>query len=322
MAGVLLADEAGVEVPHKLRAGALSQPSSMDPQKMLPSFILGQKDMKPNKSTKESLPFNNYLSSLPMKRVWQEDPYLDLDELSEWVPEWATRLSRTQILDVEAIQAYEALRASSSRSRASLNNPHRARVAQPIRIFKSGGYILSHLEAMLVQSRLSGALVVTRTIKDADCVVAKNTWSDGRGVNLSHHMRAARNRGIPFLLVDSLKARELVLKLRPLLIERGILDPMSGLMGQTSTSQSQHKLISLSADHEASEVKEAQQWRPSDGPAAARSRMKQKMISDIRSQVQGRLMDTEEIFELQVKVLRGEMTLPEFTMATRLPHDQ
>lgn len=40
---------------------------------------------------------------------------------------------------------------------------------------------------------------------------------------LSQHQAAARRRGIPFLLVSALKARELMLQIRPLLVERGVL---------------------------------------------------------------------------------------------------
>ena len=40
---------------------------------------------------------------------------------------------------------------------------------------------------------------------------------------LSQHQAAARRRGIPFLLVTALKARELMLQIRPLLVERGVL---------------------------------------------------------------------------------------------------
>lgn len=42
---------------------------------------------------------------------WQEDKDLDLDELGDWVPEWACRLSRRQLLDLEAAEAWRGLRA-------------------------------------------------------------------------------------------------------------------------------------------------------------------------------------------------------------------
>ena len=291
MAGILLADGLGLEVPSELKAKAVVRSPPMDHQ--LPSFILRQS--KPS----SSLPSNNPVSVIG-RDLWQEDQDLDLDELGEWVPDWACRMSRSQILDIEAMQAYEALRASS----------HSTPSCPPIRIFKSGGYVLAHLEAMLIQSRLNGVLEVTRTIKDADCVVAKSTWSDGRHVDLSHHKRAARHRGIPFVAVSSLRARELVLKLRPLLIERGLQDPSTALTHTTAARKIKadkikadmsiattcisrprmHMLISLSSD----DVKQAR-------PKQTRFESKGDRPSD------------EDILKLQGRVLRGEMTLVEFT---------
>ena len=123
------------------------------------------------------------------------------------------------------------------------------------------GYILADMVSMLSSSGLSGSLAVTRTLHDADCVVAKAAWNSGRHVNLtqvcglkdvratvscdSHltvhmscnlssphlsfthnsphlftqHRAAAQRRGIPFILLESLRARELVLKLKPLMMQ-------------------------------------------------------------------------------------------------------
>ena len=51
------------------------------------------------------------LLNLDLSGCWQEDPDLDLDELGDWVPEWACRLSRKQMLDLEAAEAWRGLRA-------------------------------------------------------------------------------------------------------------------------------------------------------------------------------------------------------------------
>jgi hypothetical protein len=91
-------------------------------------------------------------------------------------------------------------------------------------VFKGGGFVLRDLAAMLRASGLAHAITVTQHIREAHCVVAKVAWSRGRrAVNLEQHRSAAHNRGIPFLVVGSLRARELVLRLKPLLMERGML---------------------------------------------------------------------------------------------------
>ncbi|KAG1655842.1 hypothetical protein FOA52_008284 [Chlamydomonas sp. UWO 241] len=76
---------------------------------------------------------------------------------------------------------------------------------------------------MLHTSGLDGCLEATTQIAGADCILAKAAWNDGRRVDLRQHRAAARTRGIPFLLVPSLRARDVLLALVPLLLERHLL---------------------------------------------------------------------------------------------------
>ena len=66
---------------------------------------------------------------------WQEDPDLDLDELGDWVPEWACRLSRRELLDMEAAEAWRALREMGTHEGGGGDKGRRPCV----KMFKGGG---------------------------------------------------------------------------------------------------------------------------------------------------------------------------------------
>ncbi|GAX73697.1 hypothetical protein CEUSTIGMA_g1149.t1 [Chlamydomonas eustigma] len=161
---------------------------------------------------------------------WIEDPELDMDEVGDWVPEWASRMTRQQLLDLEAAEAWRMLRAAGRSSAKSNGGEENGLTSlrlhdKQVRIFKGGGYIMADLISMIRSAGLSHVMTVTQRIHEADCVVVKERWGSGRHVNLKQHRTAALNRGIPFIIVESLRAHELVLKLKPLLLQLGLLHP-------------------------------------------------------------------------------------------------
>lgn len=64
---------------------------------------------------------------------------------------------------------------------------------------------------------------LTDLVRKAHCIVAKERRDTGKRVNLAEHVAAARNAGIPFLLIERLDAQELVGVLRPLLVRKRIV---------------------------------------------------------------------------------------------------
>jgi hypothetical protein len=64
---------------------------------------------------------------------------------------------------------------------------------------------------------------LTNLVRKAHCVVAKAKRDNGKPVNLREHKAAARNAGIPFLLLPRLEPVALVGLLRPLLLQKRIV---------------------------------------------------------------------------------------------------
>ncbi len=141
-------------------------------------------------------------ATIAASNTWQEDPDLDLDELGDWVPTWACRMSREQFLNLEARQIWRGLRAWGSGSKEKAVGKDMSRRACPegqrqgemqqnkeeirkegadltggfedqgsdvakrtVKIFKSGGYVMSDLKALLHASGLSHILQVTQFIQ-------------------------------------------------------------------------------------------------------------------------------------------------------------
>ncbi len=111
MAGVELADATGVPVPEELRRRAVVHPPPTE--QLVHQWLatgrapLASADLTVNPADRPDPDLQ--------RRRWDEDPDLDLDELGDWVPEWASRLSRKQLLDMEAAEAWRGLRALGHR---------------------------------------------------------------------------------------------------------------------------------------------------------------------------------------------------------------
>eukprot|EP00798_Chlamydomonas_sp_ICE-L_P012517 gene12517-15732_t len=95
--------------------------------------------------------------------------------------------------------------------------------ARKLVIFKGGGYALADMQNLLQSSRLDRFLRISTTMEDADCVVARAEWKNGHRVDLKQQAEGANNRGIPLIMITSLSPKELLLLLRSLLMEHGLI---------------------------------------------------------------------------------------------------
>lgn len=77
--------------------------------------------------------------------------------------------------------------------------------------------------AAIVVTGLGHVMRLTNLMRKAHCIIAKERRDNGKRVNLSEHLAAARNANIPFLLIDRLEPQLLVALLRPLLLRKRIV---------------------------------------------------------------------------------------------------
>jgi hypothetical protein len=110
----------GVSIPKKVREVAVYHAPKLD--KLVSQYLHSGNAAVPQQPQladgfrrQVSNPNSNQQAScrsVQQLACWMEDPELDLDELGDWVPEWACRMTRQQLLDLEAAEAWRMLRTS------------------------------------------------------------------------------------------------------------------------------------------------------------------------------------------------------------------
>ncbi|KAJ9522127.1 hypothetical protein QJQ45_005149 [Haematococcus lacustris] len=90
-------------------------------------------------------------------------------------------------------------------------------------LFKGGGFVAADLSHLIERAGLQGVLRLQGRLQGADCIVCKARWRSGKRVDLRQLRSAALNRGIPLLLLRSLRLTDVLLTLRPLLVDQGLV---------------------------------------------------------------------------------------------------
>ncbi|KAJ9522928.1 hypothetical protein QJQ45_023718 [Haematococcus lacustris] len=198
-------------------------------------------------------------SGLPGMRVTalnMDDAELDLDQLEEGVTADMLASSAADMEERSAHALLEQLRAlaalhhpipapsthGATPSRFSCGSTPRAPPSRPhpgwrsplspqrlppgppyLTLFKGGGFVAADLSHLIERAGLQGVLRLQGRLEGADCIVCKARWRSGKRVDLRQLRSAALNRGIPLLLLRSLRLTNVLLTLRPLLVDQGLV---------------------------------------------------------------------------------------------------